>query len=453
MKKLFALCLTVVLCLCCLASCGSAHKENEWFSEEKLAECLVADLPTIEKDYVNRGGEDIYISFTDSEFEAYARSVYDYLLSQEYKYLGTRGEQKNTLAGAFTTYYFEPATELESFWNEGDYIFVFSDGSTDENGDVEFIILVIYEVSTNTLEYGNTKFTYNTMISLRRGSEAPLSGFYVLKEEEHEHTGEWLTSESTHYYQYTCGCESNDIAELHLDGDGDGLCDICSYQMVADGNHFIRNQTGAQWLCEITAEDIAEIKMISGGGGPLPPVSKTHISSSINDAVISSIFEEYYWLDSKPVSEEKTQIADGGYFVVQFILNNGETTQLYFINGDFYHDGNGTYFEIVRLPVFRDGTNFVNKYGFEAIENHFQIHLMDETPVCAIPVCEFEFIELTDDICLDDIAPTYYIEMRGVKISFIRDYYFYINDNRSAYYQLVGKNLDELIAEYSITAE
>ena len=183
MKKFFALCLMVVLCFCCLTSCGSAHEENTWFSEEKLTECLVADLPTIEKDYVNHNGEDIYVSFTDSEFKAYAKSVYDYLLSQEYKYLGTRGEQKDTLAGVFTTYYFEPATELESFWNEGDYIFVFSDGNTDENGDVEFIILVIYDMSTNTLEYGNKKFTYNTMISLRRGSEAPLSGFYVLNEE------------------------------------------------------------------------------------------------------------------------------------------------------------------------------------------------------------------------------------------------------------------------------
>ena len=178
--------ITAILCLYCLASCGSALEENTWFSEEKLTVCLVADLPTIEKDYVNHNDEDIYVSFTDSEFEAYAKSVYDYLLSQEYKYLGTRGEQKDTLAGVFTTYYFEPATELESFWNEGDYIFVFSDGSTDENGDVEFMILVIYDVSTNTLEYGNKKFTYNTQISLRRGSEAPLSGFYVLKEEEHE---------------------------------------------------------------------------------------------------------------------------------------------------------------------------------------------------------------------------------------------------------------------------
>ena len=49
MKKILALCLTVVLCLCCLASCGSAHEENTWFSEEKLTECLVGDLPTIEK--------------------------------------------------------------------------------------------------------------------------------------------------------------------------------------------------------------------------------------------------------------------------------------------------------------------------------------------------------------------------------------------------------------------
>ena len=184
MKKLLALCLTAILCLCCLASCGSAHKENTWFSEDKLTECLVADLPTIEKDYVNHNDKDIYVSFTDSEFKAYVESVYDYLCSEEYKYLGTRGEQKDTLAGAFTTYYFEPATELESFRViEGDYVFVFSDGSTDENGDVEFIILVIYDVSTNTLEYGNKKFTYNTQISLRRGSEAPLSGFYVLNEE------------------------------------------------------------------------------------------------------------------------------------------------------------------------------------------------------------------------------------------------------------------------------
>ncbi len=305
----------------------------------------------------------------------------------------------------------------------------------------------------------------------------------------HEHTYEYNHDDVGHGWSYTCGCMTPPNFAQHFDGDGDGKCDedscgyeyaecdhqwddgveieggnggyvmeytctLCGYKkretitIIPEENYFIRNQTGAEWLCEITTEDIAEIKMISGGGGPLPPVSKTHIFSSINDAVISSIFEEYYWLDSKPVSEESTQIADGGYFIVQFILNNGETKQLYFINGDFYHDGNGNYFEIVRLPVFRDGTDFVTRYGFEQHYNPCQIHLIDGTPVCEIPLSEFEFTELTDDIYLDNELPTHYLEINGERVYFIRGEYFYIGDNRGEYYQLIG-NLDELIIKYT----
>ena len=118
--------------------------------------------------------------------------------------------------------------------------------------------------------------------------------------------------------------------------------------------------------------------------------------------------------------------------------------------GDFYHDGNGNYFEIVRLPVFRDGTDFVTRYGFERQYNPYQIHLIDGTPVCEIPFSEFEFTELTDDIYLGENTPTHYIEMNGERIYFLSEYYFYINDNRETYYQLVGKNLYELIAENAI---
>lgn len=218
----------------------------------------------------------------------------------------------------------------------------------------------------------------------------------------------------------------------------------------ADAMHFIRNQAGATWLNDITVDEIFEIKMIWGGGGPLPPVSFTNISSSRDRAVISSIFEEYYWLDSTPVAEEITQIPDGGYVIVQFILNDGTVKKLSFINGDFYYDGTGNYFEIARLPVFRDGTNFVNRYGFETSGNYCQIYLIDETFVCEIPVSELEFVELTDDIYLGNSAPTRYIEISGEKLYFIKDCYFYIGDDRSVYYQLVQKNLDQLIAEYTV---
>ena len=183
MKKLSVLCLTAVLCLCCFASCGSAHKENKWFSEEKLTNCLVGDLPTIEEDYVNHNGEDIYVSFTSKEREAYVAEVFEYLKSQNFKYLGPRGEQVGTLAGTLTTYYFEPATELSEFYVSGSYKFVYSDGSLDEDGKLIFCIISLYDYETKNLEYGTKNFSYNTLLTLDYKSEAPLSGFYVLNEE------------------------------------------------------------------------------------------------------------------------------------------------------------------------------------------------------------------------------------------------------------------------------
>ncbi|MBQ8528597.1 MAG: hypothetical protein IJ459_02560 [Clostridia bacterium] len=294
MKKLLALCLVAFLCLCCLTSCGKRHEENTWFSEEKLSECLVGDLPTVEKDYVNYGDEDIYVSFTGEEREAYVAKVFDYLKSQNFKYLGTRGKQKNTLAGIFTTYYFEPADELSEFYVYDSYKLVYSDGSLDEDGELIFCIISIYSYETKTLEYGTKSFEYDTLITLRYGSEAPLSGFYVLHEHtvsyvsadeaghfenytcgcpqdfgavphydengdyicdacgyvmpEHEHTGKWYKNETIHFYEYTCGCENRDIAELHSDGDENYVCDICGYVMPGhEHTSEMRSNEYAHW--------------------------------------------------------------------------------------------------------------------------------------------------------------------------------------------------------------
>ena len=49
---------------------------------------------------------------------------------------------------------------------------------------------------------------------------------------DHEHTFEYVQHEETHFKQYTCGCPSPDIAELHYDHDGDKMCDVCEYIIV-----------------------------------------------------------------------------------------------------------------------------------------------------------------------------------------------------------------------------
>ena len=461
MKKVFALCLAAVLCLCCLASCSSAHKENEWFSEEKLAECLVGDLPTITKDYVNSGSEDIYVSFTAGEREAYVAEVFEYLKSQNFKYLGTRGEQASTLAGSFTTYYFKPATELSEFYVGSSYKFVYSDGTLDEGGDPIFCILTIYDYEAKNLEYGTKNFAYNTLITLRYKSEAPLSGRYALNEEEHEHTGEWVEyNQHTHYYQYTCGCTLPDRIEEHINYDADLFCDVCGFNMSeipTPTNHFLRNQEGCEWLNDITAEDIAEIKIISGAVG-VAPGNLNNISSSTDEAVIARIFEDYYWLDTAPISKMEGQIDGGGGVTVKFILKDGTAKELYINNGN-YLDTNGDYFELLSTPKFKDTDNATKAYGFITYLGTGTVCDKDNNPVCEIPIDELEFVE--SDGCVDAMVTGYYYT---VETEFGTLYFDYSNDlfylqfeegevDYIEFYRLVGKNLDELIAEYSATTE
>lgn len=422
MKKLLALCLTVVLMLTCLTACdtfNSIFGGKSGVGKEYYENCAV---------------------FTFDDFESRICITLDRTGLGE----GTIYYQVNLEEGALSIKYLDVG-----FINENQPLSEFTaDDEMPINGSGGYIegdkIAITFEAFSSVKGEIIIAFTEDALKAVHKELQL------------HEHSFTYTSAGKVgHYATSTCGCPSEEGTTPHYDDNGDYICDACGFTMSeppTPTNHFLRNQAGCEWLNEITAEDIAEIKMISGGGGPLPPVSKTHISSSINDAVISSIFEEYYWLDSKPVSEESTQIADGVYFIVQFILNNGETKQLYFINGDFYHDGNGNYFELVRLPVFRGGTDFVTRYGFERQYNPCQIHLIDETPVCEIPLSEFEFTELADDIYLDAELPTHYFELHGERVYFIRGEYFYIGDNRSAYYQLIG-NLDELIAEYSATTE
>ena len=501
MKKLLVLCLTAVLCLCCLASCGSAHKENEWFSEEKLTECLVGDLPTIEKDYVNHNGEDIYVSFTSKEREAYVAEVFEYLKSQNFKYLGTRGEQASTLAGSFTTYYFKPATELSEFYVSGSYKFVYSDGALDEDGDLVFCIINIYDYEAKNLEYGTKNFAYNTLITLRYKQEAPLSGRYALNEEEQKSTinidfgtvysysdypelGEKVCEISNLELEFV---EQNPFIEIdpgHVIQTELGNFDIYDmdlfmfegkgYRVVTEGfsfyelfetmpeiptptNHFLRNHAGCEWLNEITAEDIAKIKIISGAVG-VAPGNLNNVSSSTDEAVIARIFEEYYWLDTAPISKMEGQIDGGGGVTVKFILKDGTAKELYINNGN-YLDTNGDYFELLSTPKFKDTDNATKAYGFITYLGTGTVYDKDNNSVCEIPIDELEFVE--SDGCVDAMVTGYYYT---VETEFGTLYFDYSNDlfylqfeegevDYIEYYQLVGKNLDELIAEYSITTE
>lgn len=290
-------------------------------------------------------------------------------------------------------------------------------------------------------------------VSIIFEADVPVSGEIALSFAKHSHTGKWIQNESTHYYQYTCGCPSPDIAELHIDANNDSYCDICGYQIPpAPTNHFLRNQAGCQWLNEITADDIAEIKMIRSASGVAPGALK-NISSSTNRSPIERLFEQYYWLDTTPIAAEDVRVPGGSTLTVQFILTDGTVKELTF-NNEAYFDSNWNAFKPLYIPTFNDVPEFTSYYSFVSYEGTALVNAYTEgdaeviNSICTIPMDELIFIPFEGSI---GAAPTYYPYYIHTEFG---DLVFHYNDlfnvaGTGQYYQLIGKNLDELICEYS----
>ena len=281
---------------------------------------------------------------------------------------------------------------------------------------------VIYRIKTRKIIDADLKFTVNGTEILPRETEC----------------GQWV-------YEFVMPCE--DI--------------VITTEIVGDSptptNYFLRNQAGCEWLNEITAEDIAEIKIISGAVG-VAPGNLNNVSSSTDEAVIARIFEEYYWLDTAPISKMEGQIDGGGGVTVKFILKDGTAKELYINNGN-YRDPDGNYFELLSTPKFKDTDNATKAYGFITYLGTGTVYDKDNNAVCEIPIYELEFVE--SDGCVDAMVTGYYYT---VETEFGTLYFDYSNDlfylqfeegevDYIEFYRLVGKNLDELIAEYSITTE
>ena len=395
MKKLFASVFLIALCMCCLSSCGD-YEENGWFSEENLENCLVPDLPQLEKSFIGNG-DDVYVSLSSAQFDDYARAVYDYLRSREFAYLGTRGEQKSSFKGLFTTYYFEPAEKLDDFLVNGDYIFVYSDGTLDEasGNDPIFCIVAIRYCGKSTIEYKRNKtFTYTTKISIRYGSESPVGGSYSLPDEK---LGDFLSG----------------------------------YE---------------RWLSELTPQKVAEIKTTHTAVG-VPPGRLKDVTRTTDKSVISDIINHYARVAMTPITREEAEIDGGSSTEVEFTLTDGTVSVLSFNNGNYACPGategeSPLYFKLdsIYTPTSQDGVN--SFYSFVTYSGSGTVYSND-VQVCEIRVDELEFVELKEKIGLPSWI-MYVVETEFGDLIFQTEDIFHI-DGDDTYYRLTGESLDLLI--------
>ena len=264
---------------------------------------------------------------------------------------------------------------------------------------------------------------------------------------QHEHTTTYVCNEQTHQLVYTCGCPSPDIAELHDNDDGEEKCEICGYTIP---RVLLRDCLGCEWISELSAEEIAEIRITRGYLGVEPGRTKT-IQSTTEQAVIARIVEECYSIETVPIFKDGMVIGGWGYNV-RFVMKDGSYKTLYANNGR-YIDENWMCFRLLTGPYFKETDAYTSSYSFNTYRDTGAIY-SPEGLICEIDVDELEFIETEYPATI--VEENRYIDAGFGKLIFVTTDIFYREGKENIYYQLVGKNLDEMIAyatsaEYSLT--
>ena len=188
MKKILAIILVLCSFVCYLASCNKnedtvTYEKNTWFTAEDLELYMLEDLPAISGTDYLRGSKTVFAKMSDEQFDSYANEVFEYLKGQEFKHLGTRGEYVNNLIATYC-YNFKSVDALEDCileeyddsLNELTYLFVYSDGAVDEDGNVIFnIIRIEKSKEEDTVKNGDEAFKCNVTIRFYHGREGNVS--------------------------------------------------------------------------------------------------------------------------------------------------------------------------------------------------------------------------------------------------------------------------------------
>ena len=271
----------------------------------------------------------------------------------------------------------------------------------------------------------------------------------------------WVGTEDGHHKHMLCDCcDEADNVYPHEDPDEDTYCNICGYKFNGVTAQVAFLADYVSWLSELSAENVAEIKTTFEYVG-VAPGSIKDVSRTTDQSVITDVIEYYTYTTMRSVAREETYISGGSAFAIEFILQDGTVKKLYFNNG-FYAYGLDQdeisalcYFVLDSIPTLEGYDNVTKSNEFIAYIGTGTVYNKENNPVCEIPIDELEFVESDGNV--DAVVTGYYYTVETEFGTLWFDYsndLFYLQfdegeDNYREYYRLVGKNLDQLIAEYS----
>lgn len=175
MKKLLALCLTIIVILSCVTSCS--NPANRFYKSKVLKEFQITDFPKPQdaKDFESTNSM-LSFNTTAEGFEDYAEQIYTYLLGKDFKYFGYRGDVLSTFFGGAPEYEFYISSEFSEHQYLVDrngneyvncYIFVFSNEISEDNGLLNKCEIVVRYIPDDEEHntYVSINYTKNQLFS------------------------------------------------------------------------------------------------------------------------------------------------------------------------------------------------------------------------------------------------------------------------------------------------
>ena len=245
---------------------------------------------------------------------------------------------------------------------------------------------------------------------------------------------------------------TSDQSCQHDDEDQDGICDSCGDAVLEEISTQQLFRDHYDWMYEITAEDIAEVKITFRYVGVVAGVM-IRIQRSADREAIARIFEGYYNLEMTLSSEQEAAINGGSSRRVDFTLQDGTVKTFGFYNG-FCSGKNDTVFRVYGFYGLGEDDSTVDSYQFTTHRDVGNIYDCDPDgesaqALCEISVGALEFVALEEDEISEDSAVCYYVTTEFGTLYFFSesDYYTVESEEYISYYRLVGKTVAELIAE------
>ncbi len=403
-----------------------AFRKATWFSEEYLSKCDLEGIPRIGGEYKAKIGESkVLVEMKSQEnFEMYveAHLLCMYLSERHFRHLGSRGQILSCDKSIFT-YELVHGKNISDFRKEnGEYIFVVS--NTRANfGKVDATVIHLRWVGNQSITVEGKPVSYNVIMSIYPDSHDESYAIRSLATYNISYEGD-----TSLYYSappVTAIAVHNVVLRTHpLDGaeivlyangvpiektyEGDKYSEysfvmpnqnvVITAEVVGEGTdepsaNSLRYYEA--WLTDLTAEDIARVKISTRYSRELDDSPLVYVQSTAHEDVITKILGDYQRLGVDTTSEGWLPAEGAGGITATFVLRDGSVREINFTSGHYQADEN-TYFYVSVIPSLMP-------YDDENVADSFSLRLESDSYVACkagggetVTVYGLDGLEFTD---------------------------------------------------------